>query len=1052
VVQLAAKEWLSRRRKSKERTSTLAELAAAELSGPVQRGKLENALNGIGYQAAEQLEQLLCTRFGALPENEVTAAIDAVVDALRDTDLSDEALLDADADPEELARRIRRQLPGQTRTAGLSSQATELYEVILDQACRYLVQVIRQLPAFQPRALAEVLGRLSTLSGQITEILARTPRTSLDAPRGTTHDEAFRAEYLRYIAATVDKLELLGLTMKHRPRLALSMAYLSLTVSEQDTNRRSRFARDHFADHWFGQAQDRDQTSTVRVEAAIGDAQRTLVRGEAGSGKTTLLDWLAVTAARGGFTDQLQDWNGCVPFLVRLRRHVDTALPRPEQFLDYAAGPLAGLTPEGWVHRCLGSGQALLLVDGVDEIPAKKRRAVRTWLAELVAAYPKIRIVVTARPAAADQKWLAEEGFASVVLAQMSAGDIQLFMERWHEAAANADSLPCEPHELPAAQRRLRTQLDARPHLRALAANPLLCAMLCALNLGRTSELPHNRMELYRAALTMLLDLRDAERNIPGLLDATEKTVLLRDLAWRLTLSNRTELPRTEALELVTRKLCAMPNVNEEPDTILNHVVERSGALREPVPGRIDFVHRTFQEYLAASEATEEKYIPVLIDRAHLDSWRETIVMACGHAKRSQLRELLTAILERADTDPRHARRLRLLAAACLETITDIDPDVRDRIDHVITTKLVPPKSTRETRSLAGIGHRILRYLPESLGDLSEAAAVATVRAAALTNNPEALPRLGRYAQDQRQAVQDEVVNSWQYFDPECYTAEVLADMPLIGGRLTVSSKHLIRYAGQLNNATRIAIDIPFFDPLDNLRPLTELRNIDSIRLNLTKGPADLAPLAAHPDLTSIWLDGPDCYRGTSTLTQLPHLTDLSLLGSQPFDIELVQGLPCIRSLHLRNPTNFQALGRLEQLEVLNLYLCAELLSLDPIRHLNQIKTLAITCCDIPDLTTQICSMFPLVKDLNLSGSDVADISTLSSLQLSRLVLNQCKVADLTPLSTQRELKFLHLAWCPNVRDFSPLAGRNLELWLSAGQDYPGIEKLGPGSKIHYFA
>lgn len=1032
MVQHAAKEWLNRRRKSKERTATLADLAAAELASPLQRGKLENALNGIGYQAAEQLEPLLTTRFTALPANEVTAAIEAVVDALRETDLSDEALLDADADPEELARRIRRQLPGQTRIAGLSSQATELYEVVLDQACRYLVQVVRQLPAFQPRALAEVLGRMSTLGGQIAEILARTPRTSLGAPRGTTHDDEFHGEYLRYVAATVDKLDLLGLTMKHRPRLALSMAYLSLSVSEQDTKPRSRLARDHFAEHWFGQPANRDRTNTMRVEAAIGDAQRTLVRGEAGSGKTTLLDWLAVTAARSGFTNQLQDWNGSVPFLVRLRRHVDTALPRPEQFLDHAAGPLAGLMPEGWVHRCLGSGQALVLVDGVDEVPANKRRPVRTWLGELVAAYPAARIVVTSRPAAADQKWLDEEGFSSVILEQMSAGDIQLYLERWHEAAAYAESLPCEPHELPAAQRRLRTQLDARPHLRALAANPLLCAMLCALNLGRTSDLPRNRMELYRAALTMLLDLRDAERNISGLLDVAEKTVLLRDLAWRLTLGSRAELPRAKALDHVKRKLPAMPNVDERPEAVLDHLLERSGILREPVPGRVDFLHRTFQEYLSASEATEEDHIDALVSHAHLDSWWETIVMACGHAKRSQLSDLLATVLDRADAEPRHGRQLRLLAAACLEPITDIDPDVSDRIDQMIAETLIPPKSKRETRSLAGIGHRVLRYLPESLDDLPEGAAAATVRTAALTNNPEALVRLARYAHDQRQAVQDEVVNAWHYFDPERYAVEVLSDMPFLHGSLTIQTKRLLPYARQLQNFTQLSIVLTESERITDLNFLAGLQHIKVLAANCVRT-IDLSSLTEHPSLEHLNLASTGKYTGVDALSKLPNLTELLLNSGEPWsNIRFLQGIPALITLglnKLHEVSDFQDLETFHDLRTLYLYECANLRSLAPIKQLHKLRHVAVAGCDIPDLAMQICDKFPLAQNIDLSNTTIS---------------------DLMPLSAHRGLQLLWIDQCPNIVDLSSLAGKRLKLYLSAGQRYLGLDELGPGVKVHY--
>nr|WP_179118381.1 NACHT domain-containing protein [Saccharothrix sp. ALI-22-I] len=572
MAQHATKSWLERRRKSRDRTASLAELAAEELSSVRQRARLDHLITGIGHQVGDQLEPLLAAKFASSPEHEIGAAMDAVVDGLAELDLSDEALLATDADPELLARRVRATL---VRDAGLSEPATRLYEIALDQACRYLIQVIRHLPAFQPRALAEVLNRASQQTAMLEDVLSRLPRTSLHAPTGTDTDEEFRDEYLRHVANSLDRLELLGLTMRHRPKLALSVAYLSLSVTDQD-NRGSRFE----FDRWFGADVDHVHGS-LRVEAAIGNADRTLVRGEAGSGKTTLLDWLTVTAAREAFTDRLASWNGLVPLVVRLRRYADSPLPRPEQFLDHAAGWLVGLMPSGWVHRVLRSGQGLVLVDGVDEVPAGRRRLVREWLRELVTAFPAARVVVTSRPAAADQRWLHDEGFGSVLLEQMSPADVRVFLQRWHEAARDAESLPCAPEDLPVAERRLLQQLDNRPHLRALAASPLLCAMLCALNLGRTSELPQSRMELYQAALTMLLDLRDAERQIAGMLTGTEKTVLLRDLAWRLIQAGRSELPLDRATSFVSRKL---PN----RFALLHGVPNLKQLIQDDVTGEVD--------------------------------------------------------------------------------------------------------------------------------------------------------------------------------------------------------------------------------------------------------------------------------------------------------------------------------------------------------------------------------------------------------------------------------------------------------------------------------
>ncbi|MEV8443964.1 NACHT domain-containing protein [Actinosynnema sp. NPDC051121] len=998
MAQHAAKSWLERRRKSRDRTASLASLAAQELSSRRHRDRLDHLIAGIGHQVGDQLEPLLTAKFGSLPAGEVSAAMDAVVDALDELDLSDEALLAADADPELLARRVRATL---ARDAGLSEQATRLYEIALDQACRYLVQVIRHLPAFQPRVLAEVLGRASQQTALLEDVLSRLPRTSLHAPTGTDTDEEFRDEYLRYVGNTLDRLELLGLTMRHRPKLALSVAYLSLSVTDQDR----RGSRSEF-DRWFGADVDHGHGS-LRVEAAIGNADRTLVRGEAGSGKTTLLDWLAVTAAREAFTDRLASWNGLVPLVVRLRRYADSPLPRPEQFLDHAAGWLAGLMPTGWVHRVLRAGQGLVLVDGVDEVPAGKRRLVRDWLRELVTAFPRARVVVTSRPAAADQRWLHDEGFGSVLLERMSPADVRVFLQRWHEAARDAESLPCAPEDLPVAERRLLRQLDNRPHLRALAASPLLCAMLCALNLGRTSELPQSRMELYQAALTMLLDLRDAERQIAGMLSGIEKTVLLRDLAWRLIQAGRSELPLDRAISFVSLKLASMPTVDSSPEVVLAHLLERSGVLREPVAGRVDFVHRTFQEYLAASEATEQEHIETLARNAHLDTWRETVVMACGHGKRSQTRALLTAILDRADAEPRRARRLRLLAAACLETVTDVDAEVHQRIDQVTRDHLVPPRSVKETRSLASIGHRLLRYLPETLDGLSEAAAAATTRAVALTGGADAIPRLARYAQDPNPAVQREVAQAWEYFDPERYAQEVLADAPLHDGYLRVTAARLLKHLVLLRNLSWTSVYLRGATP-DRFAVLRGVPHLKQLVQDDVTGEVDLSTLAEHSGLEQLFIDGSHSYLNLRSLERLPAL----------------------RALELGALTELDALERLEGLDYLAVQLPDRETTLAPLRQLPALRTLCLKWDTAPEVVDGIRNHLPDLTALWLQGSSAHTLDAVAGLENLRTLKLRTRTSS--PI------------------DLRPLRGKTLDLELPSSGVYTGVDELGPRVKISY--
>jgi hypothetical protein len=509
AVTSAVKGWLGQRRDQRERETSLVELIGGGIADDLGLRRAERRLADIIDTVDGRLRPLIRRRADELPDNEVAAALDAVADTLEAADLSDKALFADDVDPMLIASRLRRQLPDIPERAGLNGAATHLYGRVLDECCVCLTQLVLQLRPFQARASVQMLERLTTVVEGLTEALDRLPVTSLDAPTGTNHDGEFRTRYLGHLLANLDHLELFGVDVhRYRLRTPLSIAYISLSVTGATT--RGRRERSLWDPGMLRRDTD-DDSASVRVEQALGSAERVLLRGDAGSGKTTLLRWIAVTAARHGFTGDLDDWNGRTPFLIRLRDYVKQALPPPERFLEVIAGPIAGLMPTAWAHRQLDS-RAILLVDGVDEVPEGQRREVRDWLGGLLSGRSDLRVVVTSRPAAASARWLNAEGFTPVFLERMGPADIKALIRHWHDAVRHAGDLPCEPHRLPAYEHRLLAQLDGSAHLRNLAASPLLCAMLCALNLDRESTLPRNRMDIYQAAVDMLLQRRETRR------------------------------------------------------------------------------------------------------------------------------------------------------------------------------------------------------------------------------------------------------------------------------------------------------------------------------------------------------------------------------------------------------------------------------------------------------------------------------------------------------------------------------------------------------------
>ncbi|MFJ4713283.1 NACHT domain-containing protein [Streptomyces sp. NPDC088785] len=663
------------------------------------------------------------------------AETEAVVHALADTlhALGDLAMDDVQAvrlGHTELARALRRAAPD----PGLSTDADHFLDSLTRWACEHILQFFTQRSTFVARTLVEQSRGQRELLARTDELIRRTPPA--DAP-----DTAFERRYLSYVAERHRHLTIYGIDLRDAPeRWPLEVAYLSLEA----TTTAPAFREAPFI------GRPEESSTRIRAEDAFADGHdRVLLRGEAGSGKTTLIQWLAVTAS-----DR-------VPFVLPLRTLVrSAALPAPAGFLASVDCPLAA--PDGWAERVLGAGRALVLVDGLDEIPAADRHRVRSWLTGLIGAYGGNRWLLTSRPTAVRADWLADTGFREVLLPPMRGPDVTTFVRRWH-AAAGAGAF--ETALLDA----LRTKRD----LARLATNPLLCGLICALHRERRGYLPTGRKELYDAALSMLLTRRDRERGMTGVeLGEEAQLDLLQHLAYALILGGRTEMTRAAAEAALERRLPSVTSATPLGDApaVLSALLLRSGLLRQPAEGVVDFVHRTFQDYLGARHAVEEGHALPFVQRLADDPQGEDAIrMAVAHARPGERPALLRELLSCG------APRLTLLALACLEHATTLAPDVRAEVEAAAAA-LIPPRSSAAARQLAEAGPLVLELLPGPAGLTDEEAHGVTVAASVLgTREPAgALGVLRRFRDHPSLDVRRQLVGTWARFDAEEYAAQVL--------------------------------------------------------------------------------------------------------------------------------------------------------------------------------------------------------------------------------------------------------------------------------------
>ncbi|MEU7213713.1 NACHT domain-containing protein [Streptomyces sp. NPDC044989] len=760
------------------------------------RGTRATATPDDVHRTAADLVHLAAERHAA-----PTAELAPVVDVLARTLLAiaEVDVTDADAvrlGPQDYARRLRGAVQGADRE--LSPDAAWFHDALLVSVCLHVLHHLVRRSAYLQRQLP---GRASRIAQLVDQGDAEAAARQAERPE---EDVAFEAEYVQWVARRYGWLTIVGVDFPNAPdRWPLEETYLSLEAEERSGG--------------VGGAED-EQRTVLLADRALEDHERVLLRGGAGSGKTTLVQWLAVAAAREGSR---------IPFVLPVRRFAREGFPAPDDFLHAVRHPLADLTPEGWVVRTLLAGRALLLVDGIDEAPEKTRGELRDRLRRLLRVFSGNGCLVTSRPSAVSDGWLsggglAEEDFVELSLAPMSRDQVTRFVRDWHSAARlDEQSRPQGPQgrerererrTLDEYEQRLLHSVRIYRELRQLATNPLMCGLICALNRDRAGSLPSGRKELYDAALEMLLQRRDPERDVlyadDVRLQQSTRERLLQKLAHAMLEEDASELTRERAVAILDAALPAMPAARAQGDgaTIFRHLLHRTGLLRERSGESVDFVHRTFQDYLAAKEIVARGRFPTLVDHAHQSEWEEVIRMAAAHARPEECAQFLERLLAPAPGLRRpQINHRRLMAAACLDHVTELDPAVQ-RLVHDRTKNLVRPTTELAARGLGWVGPIVLELLPDPGQVPDDRQAHLLACTATRVQDDAAIDYLARLRSRAALAVRTELARGWRHFDTERYAQEIIAHLDPDGLYFPVADTAELAALRELGGRPRIQV------------------------------------------------------------------------------------------------------------------------------------------------------------------------------------------------------------------------------------------------------
>jgi len=386
---------------------------------------------------------------------------------------------------------------------------------------------------------------------------------------------------------------------------------------------------------------------------ASGCSSRLVILGGPGSGKTTFVRYLALSMLLSLLNDHVQQFPhlpqpswphpSLIPVYIELRSLVSwegfPKLDQPvtlEHFTDYLRYSLGNDHDEYFeaLLNSLQSGQGLIILDGLDEVPiphgreatSNRRRQMKELAQCLDQIYPDSRIVFTSRTTGY-QGWRLDQ-YASVFLRPLDVRQMRDLATKLYQAKG------MEITDARASAESLLYALRDTPS--TLKDYPLFLTLMATLFVNSEYDgikrLPTRKGELYHQSILLLLERWSESRlDEPSLIDQISCTIdelleRLEIVAYSTQARVGSRGPQTPEIDLglILKELFHLEG-EVNPHKVLAYLSQQAGVLISPEPKVYRFAHRTFQEYLAASHIARQGNF--ILAKHHIenqpDIWRE---------------------------------------------------------------------------------------------------------------------------------------------------------------------------------------------------------------------------------------------------------------------------------------------------------------------------------------------------------------------------------------------------------------------------------------------